>query len=55
MTAQPALAAALERKPPRAAGFSPALVRLEVRRLLRNRRTMTLALVLPVFFSWASA
>ena len=25
-------------------------MRLEVRRLLRNRRTMTLALVLPVFF-----
>src|ERR1700722_586480 len=50
MTARAALAAALERKPPPAGGFSPMLVRLEVRRLLRNRRTMTLALVLPVFF-----
>jgi ABC-2 type transport system permease protein len=52
MTAQSALAAALERKPPPAGGFSPAIVRLEVRRLLRNRRTMILALVLPVLFFW---
>jgi ABC-2 type transport system permease protein len=36
-------------------GFSPAIVRLEIRRLLRNRRTMILALVLPVLFFWASA
>jgi ABC-2 type transport system permease protein len=50
MTAQSALAAALERKPPPAGGFSLAIVRLEVRRLLRNRRTMILALVLPVLF-----
>jgi len=50
MTAQPALAAALERKPPPVGGFSPAIVRLEVRRLLRNRRTMILALALPVLF-----
>ena len=50
MTAQSALAAALERQPPPAGGFSPAIVRLEVRRLLRNRRTMTLALILPVLF-----
>ena len=50
MTAQSALAAALERKPPPAGGFSPAIVRLEVRRLLRNRRTMILALVVPVLF-----
>jgi ABC-2 type transport system permease protein len=52
MTAQSALAAALERKPPPAGGFSPAILRLEVRRLLRNRRTMVLALVLPVLFFW---
>jgi ABC-2 type transport system permease protein len=52
MTAQPALAAALERQPPPLGGFSPAIVRLEVRRLLRNRRTMILALVLPVLFFW---
>lgn len=50
MTPQPALAAALERTPPPVGGFSPAIVRLEVRRLLRNRRTMTLALILPVLF-----
>jgi ABC-2 type transport system permease protein len=53
MTAQPAaLAAALERQPPPLGGFSPAIVRLEVRRLLRNRRTMILALILPVLFFW---
>jgi ABC-2 type transport system permease protein len=52
MTAQSALAAALERKPPPLGGFSPAILRLEVRRLLRNRRTMILALVLPVLFFW---
>jgi ABC-2 type transport system permease protein len=52
MTAQPALAAALERRPPPAGGFRPAIVRLEVRRLLRNRRTMIFALVLPVLFFW---
>ena len=46
------LAAALERKPPPLGGFSPAILRLEVRRLLRNRRTVTLALVLPVLFFW---
>ena len=50
MTAQSALATALERQPPPAGGFSPAIVRLEVRRLLRNRRTMMLALILPVLF-----
>jgi ABC-2 type transport system permease protein len=52
MTAQSALAAALERQPPPTGGFSPAIVRLEVRRLLRNRRTLILALVLPVIFFW---
>jgi ABC-2 type transport system permease protein len=52
MTAQPAFADALERRPPPAGGFSPAIVRLEVRRLLRNRRTMILALILPVLFFW---
>ena len=52
MTAQTALAAALERRPPPMGGFSPAIVRLEVRRLLRNRRTMIFALILPVLFFW---
>ena len=50
MSAQSALAAALEREPSPLGGFSPAIVRLEVRRLLRNRQTMILALVLPVLF-----
>ena len=53
MTAQSTLAAALERKPPPLGGFSPAILRLEVRRLLRNRRTMVLALVVPVLFFWS--
>lgn len=53
MTAQSTLAAALERQPPPLGGFSPAILRLEVRRLLRNRRTMILALVLPLLFFWA--
>jgi ABC-2 type transport system permease protein len=53
MTAQSALAAALQRQPPPAGGFSPAIVRLEIRRLLRNRRTMILALILPVLFFWS--
>ena len=52
MTPQTALAAALERRPPPMGGFSPAIVRLEVRRLLRNRRTMIFALILPVLFFW---
>lgn len=50
MTAPSGLAAALERQPPPMGGFSLAIVRLEVRRLLRNRRTMILALLLPVLF-----
>jgi ABC-2 type transport system permease protein len=45
MTAQSAIASALERQPPPLGGFSPAILRLEVRRLLRNRRTVTLALI----------
>jgi ABC-2 type transport system permease protein len=31
-------------------GFSPAIVRLEVRRLLRNRRTVMFSLLMPVVF-----
>jgi hypothetical protein len=50
MTDQSALAAALQRKPPPVGGFSPAIVRLGVHRLLRNQRTMIVALVLPVLF-----
>jgi len=40
----------LERRAPAYGGFSPALLRLEIRRRLRNRRTVIFALVLPVAF-----
>ncbi len=43
-------AAALERPVPPLGGFSPALVRLEVRRLLRNRRTLIFTMVVPALF-----
>jgi ABC-2 type transport system permease protein len=38
------------RAAPPLGGFKPALVRLEVRRLLRNRRTVIFAVLFPVFF-----
>jgi len=50
MTSKSSLAEALERSTPPMGGFSLAVVRLEVRRLLRNRRTMLLAILLPVIF-----
>ena len=50
MTVQSTLAAALERKSPPMGGFSPAILRLEARRLLRNRRTMIFTLIMPVVF-----
>ena len=50
MTPQSSLADALERTAPPMGGFSFTILRLEVRRLLRNRRTMILAIALPVFF-----
>jgi ABC-2 type transport system permease protein len=40
----------LERGVPRLGGFSPTFLRLEVRRLLRNRRTMLFTLVMPAAF-----
>ena len=46
-----AMAPRPERAAPRLGGFSPTYLRLEVRRLLRNRRTMVFTLVMPpVFF-----
>ena len=39
-----------ERRTPSMGGFSVAVLRLEVRRLLRNRRTMIFTLIFPVFF-----
>lgn len=44
------LASALERTSPRLGGFSPGIVGLEVRRLLRNRRTVIFTMVVPALF-----
>ncbi|MEP7036239.1 MAG: ABC transporter permease [Dermatophilaceae bacterium] len=38
------------RRPPAWGGFSFTVLRLEIRRLLRNRRTMIFTLIMPVFF-----
>ena len=48
MTATPTTLA--ERRPPPMGGFSVAILRLEVRRLLRNRRTLIFSLIAPVVF-----
>jgi len=50
VTPQTSLADALERTAPPMGGFTPTVLRLEVRRLLRNRRTMVLAIAMPVIF-----
>lgn len=50
MTTGTDLARALGRKAPPMGGFSLAIVRLEVRRLLRNRRTLIFTMILPVIF-----
>jgi ABC-2 type transport system permease protein len=50
VTPRSSLADALERTTPPMGGFSPTVLRLEVRRLLRNRRTMILAIAMPVIF-----
>ena len=50
MISQTSLADALERPAPSIGGFSPSILRLEVRRLFRNRRTLFLAVLMPVFF-----
>jgi ABC-2 type transport system permease protein len=44
------VAAALRRPDARFGGFSPTLVRLEVRRLLRNRRTLIFTVIAPPLF-----
>lgn len=41
---------ALDRKRPAFGAFSPAIVGLEIRRLMRNRRTMIFTLIAPVIF-----
>ena len=47
---QTSLATALARRTPPMGGFSLAILRLEVRRLLRNRRTLLITVVMPVIF-----
>src|SRR5258708_14810842 len=42
--------AALTREAPRLGGFNVTVLRLEIRRLLRNRRTVIFALIFPVVF-----
>jgi ABC-2 type transport system permease protein len=49
-TPSTSLEAALARKVPPMGGFSVAVWRIEVRRLLRNRRTMIIAIAMPVIF-----
>jgi ABC-2 type transport system permease protein len=44
------VAAALRRPDSKLGGFSPTLVRLEVRRLLRNRRTLIFTVIIPPLF-----
>ena len=53
MISQSSLTDALERTAPPMGGFSLTVLRLEVRRLLRNRRTMVLAIAMPVIFFFA--
>lgn len=50
MTTGTSLPLALERRVPPFGGFRPTLVRLEVRRLLRNRRTLLFTMIVPVLF-----
>jgi ABC-2 type transport system permease protein len=50
VTAPSSLVEALERNAPPMGGFNLTILRLEVRRLLRNRRTMIFAMALPVIF-----
>jgi ABC-2 type transport system permease protein len=42
-----------ERRVPPLGGFSPTFLRLEIRRLLRNRRTVIFTLIIPPLFFWA--
>lgn len=50
MSTQSGLGGALDRRTPPMGGFSLTILRLEVRRLLRNRRTMLFTVLLPVIF-----
>ncbi|WP_346538866.1 ABC transporter permease [Micromonospora sp. DPT] len=46
----PVAAARPDRRPPALGGFSPAVLAIELRRLLRNRRTLGFTLVMPAAF-----
>ncbi len=50
MTTRADVDRALEAGAPTLGGFSPAVLLIEVRRLVRNRRTLIFTLVIPVFF-----
>ena len=50
MSAEAPPAAVAERRVPPLGGFSPTILGLEVRRLLRNRRTLIFTLVVPAIF-----
>lgn len=50
MTTRADVDRALEAGAPALGGFSSAVLRIEVRRLVRNRRTLIFTLVFPVFF-----
>ncbi len=50
MSATEAVIDIADREEPPLGGFKPAIVRLEVRRLLRNRRTLLFTVLFPVFF-----
>ncbi len=52
MSAPPAAPGRAARRPPPLGGFSVTVLGLEVRRVLRNRRTVLMTMVLPVFFYW---
>ncbi len=55
MSPPPALTPDLTRRVPPMGGFNLTFLGLEVRRMLRNRRTMIFTLIMPVvfYFTWA--
>ena len=53
ISASPAVATVPERRVPPLGGFSLTFLGLEIRRLLRNRRTVVFTLIIPPVFFWA--
>ncbi|MEH0842125.1 ABC transporter permease [Micromonospora sp. CPCC 205711] len=49
-TRTPSAADPADRRPPALGGFSPAVLAIEIRRVLRNRRTLMFTLVMPAVF-----